>query len=273
MPADGAQHVKEYNIAHALHYILKGRTTTEQEANTYSWSGRTQFHLYRKQRYRCSVDLAINKMKTHIMMALLHVLMATVAVTSTAAGVKFGLCFAQCLEKYRNCLERCEPVDCEEFQNMCIRRALSRHHYSDLRLEVGISSQTDAASQPSHHEDKPGTQATLIKYVKFLIMAMKEMGNHFWDTNGGLLVFDTRVVAEVTVVDSVIKMKKFGEDKRKEFFKKRLVDSTNTVNETIPKNKLRLFSLHLEKRKSPAQQQLLSLKRDRNLFSTLYIIC
>ena len=52
-----------------------------------------------------------------------------------------------------------------------------------------------------------------------------------------------------------------------------LVDRTNTVNETVPKNKLRLFSRHLKKRKSPAQQQLLSLKHDRNLFSTLYIAC
>ena len=76
-----------------------------------------------------------------------------------------------------------------------------------------------------------GTQTTFIKDVKSLIMAMKEMGNHFWDTSGGLLVFDTRVVAEVTVVDSVSKMKKLGKDQRKEFFKKRLVDRTNTVNE------------------------------------------
>ena len=101
---------------------------------------------------------------------------------------------------------------------------------------------------------------------------MKEMGKPFWDTSGDLLILDIRVVAEVAVVDSVSKMKKLGEDQR-EFFKKRLVDSTNTVNEAIPKNKLCLFSRHLVKQKSHAQQQLLSLKHDRNLFSTLYIAC
>ena len=67
-------------------------------------------------------------------------------------------------------------------------------------------------------------------------------------------------------------MKKLGEDQRRKFFKKRLVDRINTINETISKNKLHLFSRHLKKRKSHAQQQL-SLKHDRNLFLTLYITC
>ena len=81
-----------------------------------------------------------------------------------------------------------------------------------------------------------------IKDVKSLTMTIKDIGNPFCDTNGDLLVTDTRVVAEVAVVYCVSKMKKLGEDQRKEFFKKRLVDRTNTVNETIPKKKRRLFS-------------------------------
>ena len=43
---------------------------------------------------------------------------------------------------------------------------------------------------------------------------MKEMGNQYLDTSGDLLILDTRVVAEVAVVDSVSKMKTFGEDLR-----------------------------------------------------------
>ena len=131
------------------------------------------------------------------------------------------------------------------------------------------------------------TRAAFIKDVKSPITTMTEMGNPFWDNSGDLLVLDTRVMAEVTVADSVSKMKKLGEDQHKEVFKKRLVDSTNTVNETIPKNKLRLFSRHLEKRKSHAQQQLLSWKQAATcfqhctspatlvsmMFSTLYIAC
>ena len=103
-----------------------------------------------------------------------------------------------------------------------------------------------------------GTKAALIKYVKYLITTMKEIGNPVW---------------EVAVVDSVNKMKTLGEDQRKEFFKKLLVERTNTVNETIPNNKLRLFSPHLDIRKSIEQQQLLPLKHDRNLLSTLYFAC
>ena len=90
-----------------------------------------------------------------------------------------------------------------------------------------------------------GKQAAFIKGEKSLTTTTKEMGKPFWDISGDLLVRDTRVVAEVTVVDSVSKMKTFGEEQRKEIFKKRLVDRTNTVNETILKNKLRLFSRHL----------------------------
>ena len=73
---------------------------------------------------------------------------------------------------------------------------------------------------------------------------MKKMANPLWDTSGDILFLDAYVVAEVAIVDSVSKIKKLGEDQCKEFFKKHLVDRTNSVNETILKNKLRLFSRH-----------------------------
>ena len=49
-----------------------------------------------------------------------------------------------------------------------------------------------------------GTQAACIKVVKSLITTMKEMGNPFWETSGDVLILDTRVVAEVADVDSII---------------------------------------------------------------------
>uniref|UniRef100_UPI00358E9C5E uncharacterized protein n=1 Tax=Myxine glutinosa TaxID=7769 RepID=UPI00358E9C5E len=116
-----------------------------------------------------------------------------------------------------------------------------------------------------------GTQVAFLKNVKSLILTMKTMGNPFRDTSGDLLVLDTREVVDSSVVDSVRKMKLLGENQHNEFFKSRLVERTTALNDRITKNNLPLFRWRPEKEKSRTQEQLLSMKRDRNLFSTLYI--
>ena len=69
-----------------------------------------------------------------------------------------------------------------------------------------------------------GTQAAFIKGVKSLITTVKEMGNPFWDTTGDLLVLNIRG----TVVDSVSKMKKLGDDQRKEYLQGVLKETQST---------------------------------------------
>ena len=97
------------------------------------------------------------------------------------------------------------------------------------------------------------------------------MGNPFSDTSGDLLVLDTREVVNAAVVDSVQDMKVLGETQCNEFFKTPLMDRTTALNDRIEKNNLQLFQWRAEKQKSRTQEQLLSMKHDRNLFSTLYI--
>ena len=93
------------------------------------------------------------------------------------------------------------------------------------------------------------------------------------DTSGDLLVLDTREVADAAVVDSFQKMKSLGEEQRDKFFQERIINHKVPLNGTLAKNNLILFGQHAKKTKSHKEEQLSSLKRDRNLFSTLYIAC
>ncbi|MES9882849.1 MAG: hypothetical protein ABW185_18430 [Sedimenticola sp.] len=129
----------------------------------------------------------------------------------------------------------------------------------------------ETSTQLRHHEDTPGKQVEFLKNVKSLVATMTDMGNPFSDTSGDLLVIDTREVVDVAVVDAVRKVDQLGEKQRDEFFKTRLVERTTQLSDRIPKNKLQLLKRRSEKDKSHSQEQVKSMKRDRNLFATLYI--
>ena len=133
----------------------------------------------------------------------------------------------------------------------------------------------DASShvRHGHHEDNPGTQMTFLKHVRALVTVITEMGNPFCDTGKDLLVLDTRVIADETVVTSITKMEKLGCEQAKEFFKERLLDRTKSISETLPKNKLRLFRQQPKKDKSRSQKEISAIRQDRSLFCKLYIAC
>lgn len=118
-----------------------------------------------------------------------------------------------------------------------------------------------------------GIQASFLRHVKALVRTMTDMGNPFNDTSGDLLVLDTRVIADPTVVESIQMIEKLGQDKCEAFFNDRFIARSISLQETIRKAKLPLFRKHVQKDKSREQKQLKSLKGDRTLFSTLYIVC
>ena len=102
---------------------------------------------------------------------------------------------------------------------------------------------------------------------------MSHMGNPFMDTSGDLLVLDTRVIVDSTVVDTIQKIEKLGQEMCAPFFKERLVDCIRPLSDTVTKANLRLFCSRQHKEKSRDQKQLKAMKLDRTLFSTLYIVC
>lgn len=107
--------------------------------------------------------------------------------------------------------------------------------------------------------------------MKVLVETMDNMGNPFSDTSGDLLVLGTREVMNAAVIDSVRNLKELGERQCNEFFNCRLVQRTTLVTDRIPRNDVPLFRWRPGKAKTRTQEQLLAMKRDRHLFSTLYI--
>ena len=99
------------------------------------------------------------------------------------------------------------------------------------------------------------------------------MGNPFNEESNKLLVLDTRNVADPLVVDAVHKLKKTGLEQYNIFVTERLVEQTTPGNAPIKRNKFPLFSHPPLREKSRSKYQLLSLKSDCSLFSSLYISC
>ena len=80
--------------------------------------------------------------------------------------------------------------------------------------------------------------------------SMSEMGNPFMGPSDDLLVLDTRVVAECTIVESVETIEKIGQQGCDNFYQDRLIARTKHLNDTITKAKLPLFHRHVHKGKS-----------------------
>ena len=107
--------------------------------------------------------------------------------------------------------------------------------------------------------------------MKVLVETIDNMGNPFSDTSGDLLVLGTREVMNAAVLDLVRNLKELGERQCNKFFNCRLVQRTNPVTDRIPRNDVPLFRWCPDKAKTRMQEQLLAMKRERHLFSTLYI--
>ena len=79
---------------------------------------------------------------------------------------------------------------------------------------------------------------------------MSETGNPFMDLIGDLVVLDTIVVADCTIVESVQTIEKIGQQICDCFYKDRLIARTKPLNDTITEAKLPLFHRHVHKDKS-----------------------
>ena len=81
-------------------------------------------------------------------------------------------------------------------------------------------------SDTRHHEDNPAAQATFLWHVESLVSSMSETGNPFMDLIGDLVVLDTIVVADCTIVESVQTIEKIEQQRRDSFYQGRLVART-----------------------------------------------
>ena len=81
---------------------------------------------------------------------------------------------------------------------------------------------TGLVSDTRHHEDNPAAQATFLWHVESLVSSMSEIGNPFMDLIGDLVVLDTIVVVDCTIVESVQMIEKIGQQRCDSFYQDRL---------------------------------------------------
>ena len=124
-----------------------------------------------------------------------------------------------------------------------------------------------------HHDQKPGVQAAFMKDVRALIAVFEKMGNPFLENTQDILVLDTRDIMDTPMAETVRKIESLGEEQYTKCVEERLELCTKPVTETLPKNKLPLFSRPQTKTQSKQQIQLAAVKSDCSLFSRLYIAC
>ena len=81
-------------------------------------------------------------------------------------------------------------------------------------------------SDTRHHEDNPAAQATFLWHVDSLVSSMSATGNPFMDLIGDLVVLDTIVVADCTIVESVQTIEKIGQQRCDSCYQDRLIART-----------------------------------------------
>jgi hypothetical protein len=140
--------------------------------------------------------------------------------------------------------------------------------------EQALEQQGDAGgTEQRHHDQQPGVQTAFLKEVKVLVTVLEELGNPFLEHSQDLLVIDTRDIMDSKVAETVRKIETIGEKQYTKFVEERLQQCTVPITQTLPKNKLPLFSRPPIKTKSRQKAQLEALKNDRVVFLRLYISC
>ncbi|KAJ8392755.1 hypothetical protein AAFF_G00072390 [Aldrovandia affinis] len=101
----------------------------------------------------------------------------------------------------------------------------------------------------------------------------QEMGNPFEEESQDVVKLDTKEIAGPAAVETVMNAKRIGQEQFEAFTRECLLDRTKAVDDPIPRNKLKVFSTSTPRSQSKGQQQLASVKNDRELFARLYIGC
>jgi hypothetical protein len=127
--------------------------------------------------------------------------------------------------------------------------------------------------QVRHHEHTPSAQVSFASKVRALVQVIKDLGNPFMEDSGDLLVLDTRDIPDQAVAKTFRGIEKLGQDQYDSYVTQRLVERTTPLSDTIPKNRLALFSRPPTRTPSKATQMVASLKSDCALFSRLYTAC
>lgn len=124
-----------------------------------------------------------------------------------------------------------------------------------------------------HHEQTPATQTTFARDVLNVVASFEELGNPFTEESKDLIAVHTKDVVDETVVNTVQNVVKIGEVQFNTFVKKRFINRSKPVTDTIEKNKLSTFNTSSKKVMTREKETIGLLKEDCAPFCRLYIAC
>lgn len=122
-----------------------------------------------------------------------------------------------------------------------------------------------------HHEEGFAAQLSFKQQAQSLIDTINGFGNPFEDDCPELLVLNTRVCADDSVIETVKSLEGLAKKKYQEYKKEVLTEQSKSINDTIKKNSLALFSSPKRIAKSKTSQQLAVQRNNASLFGRLYI--
>ena len=113
-----------------------------------------------------------------------------------------------------------------------------------------------------HHDQKANVQNAFRKDVCSLDNVMEELANPLEEESEDLLIIDSKEIANPSAVEAVKKAQKISQQHFQTFTKECLVDRTKPIDDTIHRNRLKLFIGSRTKTASKEKQQLSSIKSD-----------
>ena len=120
------------------------------------------------------------------------------------------------------------------------------------------------------HEQTKRFQDKFRQHVVSLISIMEELENSFLENDETLVCLDTKDIAENIVCDTVNNIESVEKQKSQEFFTERLVEKTKSIDDTLHKKKLSLFS-YKPPLPSKHSSDISTLKEKVKLFSQPYV--
>lgn len=104
-----------------------------------------------------------------------------------------------------------------------------------------------------HHDQTPSVQASFVKDVCSLVGVIEEMGDPFEEESQDVVKLDTKEIAGPAAVETVMDAKRIGQEQFEAFTRECLLDRTKAVDDPIPRNKLKVFSISTPRSQSKGQ--------------------
>ena len=124
-----------------------------------------------------------------------------------------------------------------------------------------------------HHDQTTSVQASFTKDVRSLVKVMEELGNPFEEDSPDLVALDNKESVGSPAIEAVRKVREIGLKQFQGFVRDCLVERTKPVEDTIHRNKLKVFKAQPIRNVSKEKHKLTCLKNNAQLFSRLYISC